>query len=430
MGNQRAAAGGLAARKAAPRGRVDLVMATLTASRPLAGPRASGDVLMILGYTSWSGAAGRGRVHAEDRLTLELIRSPRVPELLVCNPFRSVPAKALRGLTGADHEPFPASAHRHLHEPLRLRRADPTTTAAIERDCARYERSVRRTAARLGLERPAVIVTHPLLAGFGSFEWAGPVTYYANDDLTAFPPLRPWWPAFERSFARFRAAGRRAVALTPKSLASVDPTGPAAVVPCGLAPDEWVQLRPAPQWFLDLPGPRLVYVGTLDERIDADALRALATARPDASIVLAGPGGESGPVAGLASLTNVHVHGPLDRGELTRLVGAADLGLIPHVRTEQTEAMSPLKLYEYLAAGLPVAATELPGTAGVCPDRVALAAGGNEFAAAAEAALALGRWEESTRLEFIAANSWSSRFERLLDLALAPKANPQPQLET
>ncbi|MGB7684512.1 MAG: hypothetical protein WBL45_01870, partial [Solirubrobacterales bacterium] len=64
------------------------------------------------------------------------------------------------------------------------------------------------------------------------------------------------------------------------------------------------------------------------------------------------------------------------------------------------------------------------------PDRVALAAGGNEFAAAAEAALALGRWEESTRLEFIAANSWSSRFERLLDLALAPKANPQPQLET
>jgi teichuronic acid biosynthesis glycosyltransferase TuaH len=405
-------------------------MATLTASRPLAGTRASGDVLMILGYTSWAGAAGRGRVHAEDRLTLELIDSPRVPRLLVCNPFRSLPAKALRGLTAADSEPFPTSADRHLHEPLRLRRDDPTATAAIERDCARYERSVRRAAAKLGLERPAVIVTHPLLAGFGRFEWAGPVTYYANDDLTAFPPLRPWWSAFERSFARLRAAGRRAVALTPKSLASVDPTGAAAVVPCGLDPEEWLQPRSAPRWFLDLPGPRLLYVGTLDERIDTDALRALATARPDASIVLVGPGGEDGPVAALSSLSNVHVHEPLGRDELTGLVGAADLGLIPHVRTEQTEAMSPLKLYEYLAAGLPVAATDLPGTAGVCPDRIALAAGGNEFADAAEAALALGRWEESERLDFIAANSWSDRFERLLDLALAPKANPQSQLET
>jgi teichuronic acid biosynthesis glycosyltransferase TuaH len=400
------------------------MMATLTASRPQIGARAAGDVLMILGYTSWSGAAGRGRVHAEDRLTLELIHSPRVPRLLVCNPFRSLPAKALRGLTGAGSEPFRASADRHLHEPLRLRRADPTATAAIERDCARYERSVRRAAARLGLERPAVIVTHPLLAGFGRFEWAGPVTYYANDDLTSFPPLRPWWPAFERSFARFRAAGRRAVALTPKSLASIEPTGPAAVVPCGLAPDEWLRLGPAPQWFRDLPGPRLVYVGTLDERIDADALRALATARPDASIVLAGPAGENGSISALASLSNVHVHGQLDRDELTSLVGAADLGLIPHVRTEQTEAMSPLKLYEYLAAGLPVAATDLPGTAGVCPDRVALATSGNEFAAAAEAALALGRWEESERLDFIAANSWSNRFERLLDLALAPESQP------
>ena len=30
------------------------------------------------------------------------------------------------------------------------------------------------------------------------------------------------------------------------------------------------------------------------------------------------------------------------------------MGLIPHVRTPLTEAMSPLKLYEYLAAGRPI----------------------------------------------------------------------------
>jgi glycosyltransferase involved in cell wall biosynthesis len=374
--------------------------------------------MMVLGYTSWAGAAGRGRVHAEDRLTLELIDSPRVPRLLVCNPFRSLPVKALRAAAGGAADPFPASPVRGLHEPLRLRRSDPTGSAAIERSCARYERSIRRAAAQLGLEQPAVIVTHPLIAGFGSFDWAGPVTYYANDDLTAFPPLAPWRPAFEESFARMRAAGRRAVALTPKSLASVAPAGPAAIVPCGIEPDEWTWPAPAPRWFLDLPGPRLLYVGTLDERIDADAVRALAGSRRDCSIVLVGPGGESGPLAPLASLPNVHLRPPVPRDELVGLVSAADAGLIPHVRSEQTEAMSPLKLYEYLAGGIPVAATDLPGISGVSPERVALAAGADDFAAAAGAALALGRDEEARRHGFIAANSWDRRFEDLLDLAL------------
>jgi teichuronic acid biosynthesis glycosyltransferase TuaH len=394
-------------------------MAVLTPSRPAARNATSRDTMMVLGYTSWAGAAGRGRVHAEDRLTLELIASNRVPRLLVCNPFRSLPVKAARAAAGTSADPFPASPVRGLHEPLRLRRSDPTGLAAIERSCARYERSIRRAAQRLGLERPAVIVTHPLIAGFGDFDWAGPVTYYANDDLTAFPPLAPWWPAFEESFARMRAKRRRAVALTPKSLASVAPGGPAAIVPCGIEPDEWTRPAPAPRWFLDLPGPRLLYVGTLDERIDAEAVRALGRSCPDCSIVLVGPGGESGPLATLASLPNVQLRPPVARDELAGLVAAADAGLIPHVRSGQTEAMSPLKLYEYLAGGIPVAATDLPGISGVGPERVALASGSDDFAAAALAALALGRDDEAGRREFIAANSWSRRFEDLLDLALS-----------
>jgi teichuronic acid biosynthesis glycosyltransferase TuaH len=395
-------------------------MAVLTTSRATAHGLASSDAMMILGYTSWAGAAGRGRVHAEDRLTLELIDSPRVRRLLVCNPFRSLPAKALRALTGPPEEPFPESPSRRLHEPVRLRRSDPTGLATIERSCARYEREVKRAATKLGLVRPAVITTHPLIAGFGAFDWAGPVTYYANDDLTAFPPLRPWWPGFEAAFERMRASGRRTVALTPKSLQSVAPSGPATVVPCGLAPDEWAHPGPAPRWFLDLPAPRLLYVGTLDERIDLDAVRALAAARPESSVVLVGPGADRDPVAPLASAANIHTHPPVDRDQLVALVAAADLGLIPHVRSEQTEAMSPLKLFEYLAAGIPVASVDLPGVSAVCPERVMLARQSEDFAIAAEAALALGRWEEGERWQFIADNSWSRRFEPLLDLALAP----------
>jgi teichuronic acid biosynthesis glycosyltransferase TuaH len=404
-------------------------MASLAASSPaLFDPATepSRDVLMLLGYTSWAGAVRRRQIHPEDQLAVKLISSPRVGRLLVCNPFRSLPARLLRPGLDSPEGRFPHSETRRLYEPTRLRRTDPTSIAAIERGCARYERRVQAAAEEHGLHQPAVIAAHPLIAGFGDFEWAGPLTYYANDDLTAYPPLQPWWPAYEESFARMRTRGRRAVGLTPKSLASVAPSGGGAVIPSGLIPDEWMAPGAAPQWFLELPAPRLVYVGTLDERIDSDAVRGLAAARPDASIVMIGRDGDNGPLRGLGDPDNVHLRAPIPREDLIAAVAAADAGLVPHVRSEQTRAMSPLKLFEYLGAGIPVAATDLPGIAAACPERVRLAAEPEDLAAAADEALALGPWDETSRRQFIAENSWSARFEALLDLALPDTFDDQP----
>jgi glycosyltransferase involved in cell wall biosynthesis len=407
-------------------------MASSTASlpaRPVASTERGRDVLLLLGYTSWAGAIGRRQIHPEDQLAVKLIESPRISRLLVCNPFRSRLAK-LRPSSKPAEGSFPESESRRLYEPLRLRRTDSTRIATIERGCARYERSVRAAAEEFGLQWPTVIVAHPLIAGFGRFDWAGPVTYYANDDLTAHPPLSPWWPAYKASFARMRAVGRRAVGLTPKSLQSVDPSGPGAVIPTGLIPAEWDEPAAAPSWFLDLPGPRMVYVGTLDERIDPTAVRALAAAHPQGSVVLIGRDGDRGPVAKLGELANVHVMPPIPREELIAVVAEADLGLVPHVRSEQTEAMSPLKLFEYLGAGVPVAATDLPGISSVCPERVVLARGGEDFGGAASAALELGRWDDNSRRQFIAENSWGSRFDSLLDLALAEPSALQHSTST
>ena len=80
--------------------------------------------------------------------------------------------------------------------------------------------------------------------------------------------------------------------------------------------------------------------------------------------------------------------------------------------------MSPLKLYEYLAAGRPVAAVDLPPILGVS-DRVALAPAGSSFLPAVEEALGLGPAAEDDRLAFILENDWKRRFELILDVALA-----------
>ena len=216
-----------------------------------------------------------------------------------------------------------------------------------------------------------------------------------------------------------REHGRRAVGLTPKSLASVDPAGPSAVIPCGIDPDEWFAPGEAPAWFTSLPGRKLLYVGTLDPRVEVESVRATAEAYPDDSIVLVGRCPDPEHYASVRSLTNVTVASEVGREELTALVAAADVGLIPHVRSEQTMAMSPLKLFEYLAAGLPVASIDLPGIRPHSPERVALAEGIDDFPAAVARAMEIGRCGEAERIAFIHDNTWAQRFERLFDLAFA-----------
>ena len=97
------------------------------------------------------------------------------------------------------------------------------------------------------------------------------------------------------------------------------------------------------------------------------------------------------------------------------MIAAADVGLVPHVRTPLTEAMSPLKLYEYLAGGLPVAAVDLPPIRGVDARVVLAPVGGDMVPARCAGALALGRAPEPERLAFVREHSWARRFDDLLD---------------
>jgi len=393
-----------------------MAIAVALESEPRVEPR---DVVFALSFTTWSGAVGRGLCMPEDRLAAALPSSERVRRLLVCDPYRGLPVKTARTLLGSREAPFPTSETVGLHQPLRLRRFDPTSVRAIERSFAAYDRSVRQAAEALGLERPAIITTHPLLAGFGRFEWAGAVTYYAWDDWAASQPHRRWWPSYGEGFARIRSSGHRVVAVSEAVLRRVAPTGPQAVVPNGVEASEWLRPRPAPPWFAELSRPRLLYTGALDGRLDVAQVARVADARPEASVSLVGPVQDESHLAPLLGLPNVRLFPPVDRCELAGLVAAADACLIPHVRTAMTEAMSPLKLYEYLAAGRPVAAVDLPPILGVSP-RVALAPAGGDLLPAVERALDLGPAAEGERRRFIAENAWERRFKRILDVALAP----------
>jgi teichuronic acid biosynthesis glycosyltransferase TuaH len=77
--------------------------------------------------------------------------------------------------------------------------------------------------------------------------------------------------------------------------------------------------------------------------------------------------------------------------------------------------MSPLKLYEYLAGGAPVAALDLAPIRGVSP-RVVIR---EDLADAIVVAIALGRASDAERRSFAEANSWRVRQDQIIEMALA-----------
>jgi teichuronic acid biosynthesis glycosyltransferase TuaH len=380
------------------------------------------DIVFTFAFGTWGGAGVRNFSFPEDRFVLDLLTHTRVGRVLVCDHFRSAPRKLARTLLRRSEAEFPSSDAASAHSPVRLRREHPLAVEDVKRVYAAYERSIRRAAARRGLERPVIVTANPFLAGFGDFSWAGPVTFYSWDEFAcsgAPPNAERWFETTLDAYQGLRAKRRRVVAVSPQIIERIQPTGLSTVAPNGVVAAEWQRLPPPPAWFMQLPAPRLLYVGGMQSRIDVEQIKYIAEVFSEASIALVGPLIEPDHFAPLREIPNIHFHAPIPRSEVAGLIGHADVGLIPHIRNIGTEAMSPLKLYEYLAGGLPVAAVDLPGNVGVS-DRVMLVPSDGDIATAVRRALSLGRDSDEHRLEFVAANTWERRFESIFDIVLAP----------
>jgi teichuronic acid biosynthesis glycosyltransferase TuaH len=58
-----------------------------------------------------------------------------------------------------------------------------------------------------------------------------------------------------------------------------------------------------------------------------------------------------------SKFTNLHVLGARRHEEVPAYLSASAAGIIPFIRNRLTEAVNPVKLYEYAAAGIPVVTT-------------------------------------------------------------------------
>lgn len=172
-------------------------------------------------------------------------------------------------------------------------------------------------------------------------------------------------------------------------------------------------------------GPIVGYFGSFAVWLDYDLLERVLEEIPEAELILVGPDLDGSLAeSGLAERERVRYLGSRPYRELHRHFAGVDVAVIPFVTSAVTAAVSPLKLYEYLAIGKPVVSTDLPECRDVPGAWVARS--GEEFVELVRRAPGEAGDEATAaaRRRFVEENTWARRVETLLDrLAVAP---PRP----
>lgn len=153
------------------------------------------------------------------------------------------------------------------------------------------------------------------------------------------------------------------------------------------------------------------YLGTADNRLDLSLLEHCVQQLSDVRFQFLGPVNHPDLVKQLGHYPNVEFISPKEPHELPEYMARMDVGMIPFVRNEHTYTIYPLKINEYLAAGMSVVSTKfslLDDFEGL----IRLANTPEQFAEALRAAL-----DENDpaltqrRIQTAEANSWAHRAE-------------------
>lgn len=227
----------------------------------------------------------------------------------------------------------------------------------------RLARAIAREARRLGMRHPALWINDPRAAVL-STTTGWPTLYDITDDWVVADR-----PAEERERL---AAGEQTLLQTAAEVVACSPelvrrkSAARAGRLISLIPnavDVAAYRRPLPR-PADLPdGVIALYVGTVHtDRFDVETCaRTAEHIRGVGTVVLVGP-----MLLDAADTARLRAAGVVDLGARPReaVVGYlqhADVLIVPHLVTEFTDSLDPIKLYEYQAAGRPVVSTPVAG---------------------------------------------------------------------
>lgn len=173
---------------------------------------------------------------------------------------------------------------------------------------------------------------------------------------------------------------------------------------------------PMPSDISQLPKPVIGYSGLISRRLDLDLIQHIASAHPEWSLALMGAIDDrwcEHQIDRLRQMDNVYFLGLKDIKLVPYYVKAFDVCFIPYVIDEETENLSPLKLYDFMATGKPIVTTAFP-SANEFRDLVYIADSNEIFTQCVEKALLEphnGLFHE--RRHTASLNTWDHRVNQL-----------------
>jgi teichuronic acid biosynthesis glycosyltransferase TuaH len=369
------------------------------------------NVVAVLSIESFDDIVSREFCRPPDQVLLTLAGDARLGHLIVVDPWRSWAVDALRRrplrlVQSQDVAGYEITRVRPRRMRLALP-ADPSRLAKLSRD---YVNLVRAAVQPHG--RTVLISFNPFIAAWADATWLDRVIYFGIDDWAAFPPIRRFWPAVRQAYRQIDEAADDIFVVSEELRGRVSER--AVVTPNGVSPYVWAPDRRALDAMGTSAQPYAVYAGTIDGRIDLELVKEIISSPAISSLIMAGPIRNDAIRRRLLGIGNVRLIGTLAQERLAALIQNAAVGVVPHVVNALTTAMSPLKLYEYLAAGLPVVATELPPLHGHGP-RVHLCSSRDQWPTALTNALKQVRLCGRERAAVVERLSWKTRLAPVVE---------------
>jgi len=282
---------------------------------------------------------------------------------------------------------------------------------------------IQRAMRRYGFERPVLILWHPqfldLVGSFGEQL----VVYYVYDQYSGYAG-----GAGEQSQGEIEALkAADLVFVLSRNLYEQKKAYARKIVHLANAVDFELFSRsfdPAtevPPDVARIPGPRIGYIGTINEKVNVPVLERLATAHAEWSIVLIGRENytnaeEKARFLALTARPNVHWLPYKQYDQVPACIKGLDVCLMCYVINGWTFFGDPSKLHEYLASGKPTIGAGLASIEEFS-DVVTVADTPDEWLSAVEAAVREPADDprRRRRIETARANSYEARIEVFLD---------------
>ena len=243
----------------------------------------------------------------------------------------------------------------------------------------------------------------------------GQAVFRVADNNAGFAKSTPAAKTFEKKIARqadcviYSAAGLKdyVLAMRPRKTYHM---------PNGVDFERFLNaVRAMPSDLKEIPRPIAVYAGDLAEWFDYGLVNEAAAKLPEVSFVLIGP--DAFARGKIDKLPNLHLLGKKNYEDIPRYLYNADVGIIPFDVKKYPELVNninPLKLYEYMACGLPTVATRWAELEALAPP-AHLAGTRGEIINGLRSALSKGKADREKYIAYARNKNWPEQLNGLLE---------------